>query len=178
MSSPPEQPTIAAARRMGAEAMRDAGRSVAERAVRRGGARVARLDRLPAAHAALLHVVEKTIPRLFDPAAADDLDETFELRIRNPRRPEPDRFSLTIARRCCVVSPGPAPSARAGVTVGADDLVRLVSGEVGWPELLSSGRLELTGDPFLGLRFPRLFALPSEPGRPAILDARRSAIKS
>jgi hypothetical protein len=41
-------------------------------------------------------------------------------------------------------------------------MIRLVSGAIGWPELLSSGRLELTGDPFLALRFPTLFRLPAQ----------------
>jgi hypothetical protein len=122
----------------------------------------------------MLRAIEKAIPLLFVSAAASGLDETFELRIRNPRRAEPDPFALAIADRRCLVTPGPAPSARSSVTVGADDLVRLVSGEVGWPELLSDGRLEMTGDPFLALRFPQLFALPAQAGRPVILDARRS----
>ena len=29
-----------------------------------------------------------------------------------------------------------------------------------WPELISSGRFELSGDPFLALRFASLFRLP------------------
>jgi hypothetical protein len=43
---------------------------------------------------------------------------------------------------------------------GSEDLILLASGAVGWPELLSSGRFELTGDPFLALRFASLFRLP------------------
>lgn len=59
-----------------------------------------------------------------------------------------------------------APS-NAGATVSAEarDLLRLVSGSAGWPELLAAGRLELAGDPFLALRFPGLFRLPSAPRR-------------
>ena len=41
----------------------------------------------------------------------------------------------------------------------------LGSGAVAWPELFSSGRFELTGDPFLALRFASLFRLP------VVLDA-------
>jgi hypothetical protein len=52
-------------------------------------------------------------------------------------------------------------------------MVLLASGEVGWTELLASGRLTLSGDPFLALRFPRLFDLPPEPGDPLILRLRR-----
>jgi hypothetical protein len=52
---------------------------------------------------------------------------------------------------------------RAGLTgevVGGDDLIALVRGTVTWPELISSGRFELSGDPFLALRFASLFRLP------------------
>jgi hypothetical protein len=63
--------------------------------------------------------------------------------------------------------------AGATVSIGADDLVRLATGDTGWPELLAAGRLQLSGDPFLALRFPQLFALPAQPGTPLILAARR-----
>ena len=48
---------------------------------------------------------------------------------------------------------------------GADDLIRLVSGAVGFPQLLASGRLELAGNPFVALRFPGLFRLPARARR-------------
>ncbi|MGZ6663052.1 MAG: hypothetical protein ACXVHL_37705, partial [Solirubrobacteraceae bacterium] len=53
--------------------------------------------------------------------------------------------------------------ARAVATIALADLVRLSLGLVGWPKLMSCGRLELSGDPFLALRFPLLFRLPAEP---------------
>jgi hypothetical protein len=58
------------------------------------------------------------------------------------------------------VRPGPEPGAGARALVGADDLIALVRGTVTWPELISSGRFELSGDPFLALRFAALFRLP------------------
>ena len=39
-------------------------------------------------------------------------------------------------------------------------LAELAGGAVTWPQLLSSGRFQLTGDPFLALRFASLFRLP------------------
>jgi hypothetical protein len=165
-------PSIAGARRMGAAALRGARRTATERAVRRGGARVAGLDRIPGGHGALVKAIVRALPRYFEPAATGDLNDTFELRIRHPRRDAPDVFSLAIADHRLTLVPGPAPAARSRVTIGADDMVRLVSGEVGWPELLSGGQLSLSGDPFLGLRFPRLFGLPAEAGEPIILGRR------
>ena len=58
--------------------------------------------------------------------------------------------------------PGPARGPGAAVELGAGDMIRMASGAVGWPELLSSRRLELSGDPFLALRFPNLFRLPAK----------------
>jgi hypothetical protein len=153
-------------------AIREEARSVGARAVRRGGARVARWDRNNAAHAVLLRVIERAIPQLFDADAAAGVDETFELRIRHPRRLEPHVFAIEIAAGRCAVASRRAPAARCSVTIGADDLVRLVSGDVGWPGLLSSGRLVMAGDPFLGLRFVRMFGLPAGAGRPPILRVR------
>ena len=64
---------------------------------------------------------------------------------------------LTVRGGACTVTPGPARGAGAAVTVGADDMIRMASGAVEWPELLAQKRLELSGDPFLALRFPKLF---------------------
>jgi hypothetical protein len=128
--------------------------------VRLGGARVARLDRRPIPHRVIVAATRHAIPLMFDSASADGLEVTFELRVRDPRGGEPDRLALVISGGRCTVVPGPAVNPGAIATVGADDLILLASGGAGWPALLSAGRLELAGDPFLGLRFPKLFGLP------------------
>jgi hypothetical protein len=58
------------------------------------------------------------------------------------------------------VRPGAPAHSAARASIGADDLILLAGGAVTWPQLLSSGRFELTGDPFLALRFAGLFRLP------------------
>jgi hypothetical protein len=94
----------------------------------------------------------------FDPASARDLDAVFALRVRVlggrtlPLRLEVRSGAASIRR-------GPAPEAAAAVTIGLADMIRMGVGLIGWPRLLSSGRLELSGDPFLALRFPSLFRL-------------------
>ena len=65
-----------------------------------------------------------------------------------------------MAQARCTVSPGPPARADARAGLGADDLILLAGGAATWPQLLSSGRFELTGDPFLALRFASLFRLP------------------
>jgi hypothetical protein len=96
----------------------------------------------------------------FDSAASDGLQATLELVIRDPRGRAPTRYALGIASRACSVTRGAAVGAGARALVGADDLILLASGAASWPELLSSGRFELSGDPFLALRFASLFRLP------------------
>jgi hypothetical protein len=142
-----------------------------ERIVRRAGARVARADRTSAGHLALVRVIERAIPRLFRADAAGDLDAVFELEITGRR---PAFLGLSVREGRLAVTRGRPPAPGASVSIGASDMVLLVTGETGWPELLSSGRLSLSGDPFLALRFPRLFDLPAEAGRPLILDALQS----
>ncbi len=136
-----------------------------DRALRRGGSRVADLDRRPLPHRLILRALPRAVTARFDPAAAADLEASFELCVRDPRGGEPARFALCVTGGRCEVRPGTVPDAGASVTVGSDDLIRMASGAAGWPELLSAGRLELAGDPFLALRFPTLFRLPTAGGQ-------------
>jgi hypothetical protein len=88
------------------------------------------------------------------------LEATLQLTIRHPRGREPAHFALVIADAGCSVRSGPAELAAARAVVCSDDLIMLASGAASWPQLLSSGRFELSGDPFLALRFAALFKLP------------------
>ena len=99
------------------------------------------------------------VARAYRPGHADYAYDA-KYGIRDPRGGDPDRLALVISDGTCTVVPGPALDPGAIATVGAADLVLLASGGAGWPALLSAGRLELSGDPFLGLRFPKLFGLP------------------
>jgi hypothetical protein len=99
--------------------------------------------------------------RRFDAGHADGLDVVMELRVRDPAGGEPAAFALTIAHGTCRVTAGPARNPAATAALRGDDMIRLVTGAAGWPELLAAGRLEMSGDPFLALRFPLLFNLPS-----------------
>lgn len=150
-----------------------------DRVLSQGGSRVAELDRRPLPHRVILRALPRAIATRFDPSAAGELEALFELRVRDPGGGEPARFWLSVAGGRCQVSAGAAGgggaaggaggagaidaagTAGASVTVGAGDLIRLVSRAAGWPALLSGGRLELAGDPFLALRFPILFRLPA-----------------
>lgn len=163
------KPSLRGAGRMGGQAVTGAGRTAAQKVVRRGGGLVARLNRYPHAHAALLLSIYLLIPRLFDPALAQDLDASFELRIPDPAGEDPDISTVLVTGGKCRIIPGPNPTARVVVTTGADDIVRMASGEIGWPQLVSARRMVLWGDPFLALRFPLLFGLPAGPGEPALL---------
>ncbi len=118
------------------------------------------LDRLAVVHWARVRILAMAITRRFDPAAAQDLEATLELAVRDPHGRPTTRYAVGISAGRCVVRPGAAETAGARAAVGFDDLVRLAGGGIGWPELFSSGRFELTGDPFLALRFAGLFRLP------------------
>jgi hypothetical protein len=138
------------------------------------GERVARLGRRPVLRRLIVAAIPAAVRVLFDPGSATDLETTFELRVRDPRGREPARFTIFVRDCHCQVSPGAAADAVAAVTAGADDLVLLAFGAVGWPELLSGGRMELTGNPFLALRFPVLFRLPASPATVAGATPRPS----
>ncbi len=128
---------------------------------------LARRDRGRLAHRLILALLPRAIARRFDAGAADDLEATLELSIRHESRPASYALAITGAR--CSVRAGAPTRANARATIGADDLIRLAGGVVTWPQLLSSGRFELSGDPFLALRFASLFRLP------VVLDAVKPA---
>jgi hypothetical protein len=115
-----------------------------------------------ASRALVLGALPAGLSRRFDAAAAGDLDATFELRVpggRNGQR----RFAVRVSESRCTVERRAAPEAGASVMISAGDIVRLVTRTLPWPVLLANDRLELGGDPFLALRFPKLFRLPAEP---------------
>ena len=119
---------------------------------------LARRDRGRVAHRLILATLPRAIARRFDGGAAEDLDATLELSIRHHSRPA--SYALAIADARCTVRPGPPERANARARIGAGDLILLAGGAATWPQLLSNGRFELTGDPFLALRFASLFGLP------------------
>ena len=130
-------------------------------AVARAGAAVARLDRRPVLYRVVVRAIPMAIPRRLDPEAAGAVEAVFELRVRDPSGGDPARFTISIHDGRCEVRRGGAGDGVTAVTVAAGDLVRLASAATGWPELVSSGRLELSGNPFDALRFPVLFRLPA-----------------
>jgi len=130
-------------------------------ALARGGEAVARLDRRPVVHRAALSVIPIAIERRFDAEAGREEELGFELRVRDPGGGEPARFAVEVRGGRCRVRRGALPEASSAVTVAGEDLLRVGSGALGWPDLVSSGRVELSGDPFEALRFPALFRLPS-----------------
>jgi hypothetical protein len=131
------------------------------RVVRWWAVRVARWDQRRPVHWIVLRFIPRAIARRFEPPT-DQLEATFELAIRDPQGRDPARFELAIAGAQCLVRIGAADRPGARAMVGSDDLILLATGAATWPELLSSGRFELTGDPFLALRFASLFRLPVE----------------
>jgi hypothetical protein len=135
-------------------------RHFGRRLLARAGRRVARLDRRRAPHWIVLRMMPRAIAMRFDPASADGLEACFELAVRDPHGRPPARFEVVIADGRCAVRTDGTARAGARAMIGSDDLILLASGAASWPELLSSGRFELSGDPFLALRFAALFRMP------------------
>lgn len=122
--------------------------------------RLIALDRWRLVHWLMVTAMSRVIARRFDPGAAEGLDARLELALADPHGRPDARYALSIAEGHCQVRRGVAPEAGARARIGSDDLIRLAAGAVAWPELFSSGRFALTGDPFLALRFASLFRLP------------------
>lgn len=117
-------------------------------------------DRSAVVHRFLRAALRRAIAARFDPAASDGLRAGFELIVRDPHGRPDVHFTVEVDERRCRVAAGRPANPDARARIGFDDLVRLTSGATTWPTLFSSGRFELTGDPFLGLRLAALFRLP------------------
>jgi hypothetical protein len=156
--------TVRDAGRVGAAALRAGARSRSRVAVRVVGERVARLDRGRVGHRAILAAIPLALAGRFDADAAGDLAATFQLSVGDTRSRVPASFALVIAGGTLTVTRGSPPDPGAVAVIGAEDLIRLASGAASWPQLLSSGRFSLSGDPFLALRFASLFRLPAGAG--------------
>ena len=105
----------------------------------------------------ITRVASLAIPLWFDAGQAEGIDASIELRLGIRGRLA--FLTLRIADHTCTVLPGPAADASAAAMIGLADLIRLVIGDIGWPQLLSQGRFQLSGDPFLALRLPVVFRL-------------------
>jgi hypothetical protein len=96
----------------------------------------------------------------FDRKKALGLTATLEVRIRTGQRRKGMPFTVRVSDGRMRIRPGAPQQPVVTASLDLRDLIRLGIGAAGWPELLSSGRLQLSGDPFVALRFPALFRLP------------------
>ena len=93
------------------------------------------------------------LTRRFRPDVAGDLDATIALRVGEAT------YAIRVRDGRCKVTRGDAPEAGATLSVSPGDAVRLLTGDADWPALLGARRMQISGDPFLALRFPGLFGL-------------------
>jgi predicted lipid carrier protein YhbT len=125
---------------------------------RRSDEQLGRLERGPQRRMAL-EALFATMKRRFDPVVAGDFDGVVEFRILDDVRRPAERYQLTIRDGQCTVERNGAAKPDVFFATRLSDLLRVGSGAVGWPELLGSRRIELGGDPFMGLRVLSIFAI-------------------
>lgn len=122
-----------------------------------GGGVAARLDRNRLTRQAALRALPPLVEQLFDSRYAEGLDTTIELRVlASLGGPQVD-FAMRFKDGELVVTRGSAPDAKAWFGGRLSDMIRVASGNADWKDVLSSGRFELGGDPFVALRVPLLF---------------------
>lgn len=102
-------------------------------------------------------VLVPALTQRFDPHRAEGVNATFELRLRHASGDGHDPVSIHIANGRCRVRPTAARSPDAVVGVRLDHLLQLVSGQTSARALLSDGRLQVTGNVLLFMRFPGMF---------------------
>lgn len=115
------------------------------------------------ARRAFLQGVQRGLPRKFKKSVGGDIDGVLELRFVDPAGGEPDRIQLVMRRGRCRARRNGTARPDATALMHLSDLVRLATGsvEAGW--LANDGRVVLSGDPFLFVRFPAAFGLRTRP---------------
>ncbi|WP_433667700.1 hypothetical protein ACQP06_28515 [Nocardia sp. CA-136227] len=105
---------------------------------------------------------------LFDGAATralggEPLAGTLELNILRPGERGSDPFEIVIRNGRCRIARKASARASSRVTIGLADMVRMGSGAVDpgrfIAEGMTSGRIVMTGDPFLFLAVPNVFRM-------------------
>lgn len=125
---------------------------------RRSDEQLGRLEHGPQRRV-VLDAVFAAMRRQFDPAAAGDFDGVVEFRILDDARQPAERYQLTIRGGRCVVERNGGAKPDVWFVTSPGDLLRIGSGAVGWPELMGSRRIELGGDPFIGIRALGMFGI-------------------
>lgn len=111
----------------------------------------------------LIAAMVVALPRKFQRSIGGDIDGVIELRFANPAGGDPDRLQVTIRNGRCKVRRGGDARPDATATMRIVDLIRLAaaSADAGW--MMHDGKIKLSGDPMLFVRFPSTFGLPTRP---------------
>jgi hypothetical protein len=125
---------------------------------RRSDHQLARLEHGPQRRV-MLETLFAGMRRRFDPEAAGDLDTVVEFRILANGKGAAERYQAVISGGQCTITRGGSATPQVTFTMSAADLLRLGTGGASWPQLLGARRVELTGDPFTGLRILGVFGI-------------------
>ena len=111
----------------------------------------------------LVRAMVLALPRKFQKSIGGDVDGVIELRLADPAGGEPDRIQVTIRNGRCHTRRGGDARPDATATMRIVDLIRLAAAaaDAGW--LMHDGKITLSGDPMLFIRFPAMFGLPTRP---------------
>lgn len=111
----------------------------------------------------LVRAIPIAFPLKFKKSVGGDIDGVLELRLIDPRGGEPDRIQLAMKNGRCRGRRNGTARPDATATMHISDLIRLAVAcvEAGW--LTNDGRVTLSGDPFLFVRFPAAFGLHTRP---------------
>ncbi|HET7690795.1 MAG TPA: hypothetical protein VFK41_10470 [Nocardioidaceae bacterium] len=111
----------------------------------------------------ILRTIGLALPLKFKKSVGGDIDGVLELQFVDPLGGAPDRIQLVMRRGRCRARRNGTARPDATALMHLSDLVRLGVGavEAGW--LANDGRVVLSGDPFLFVRFPAAFGLRTRP---------------
>lgn len=96
----------------------------------------------------------RNLPGKLDAEAAEGLDAVFQFDLSGP---EGGQYYLVVNEKTCQVGEGTHPSPHVTITMSGEDCVRVLTGQLDGPAVLTSGRLRIDGDLSLAIQLKMLF---------------------
>ncbi|MFY1696840.1 MULTISPECIES: SCP2 sterol-binding domain-containing protein [unclassified Solwaraspora] len=108
----------------------------------------------------VLDEVFNRMPTLFRPEKAGSTNAVIHWNITGRPDGGTDTYEIVIADGTCVLSPTPAHEPRLSLTLGAVDLLKIISGSANPMMMFMTGKLKAKGDLGLAAQIANLFDIP------------------
>jgi putative sterol carrier protein len=95
-----------------------------------------------------------SLPSKFDKGAAEDLDAVYQFNLTGAQS---GQYHVIVKDGACAVKEGVYADPQVTLSLGGDDCIRLLNGQLSGFSIAMSGRLQIEGDISLAMQLKSLF---------------------